>query len=408
MKVAFIDDGINPAIVPCGVVFKDFIADKDGVHTNASPLNEISHGAICYQIFQSCVKHPYQLISIKILDRETGTGTKDALVAALNWCAAQNIDLINMSMGTRQYTDFKYISQVINTLSNTIIVAAYSNQNTLTFPACLKSVVGVRHCSHEELQGNFVYLENPFDQVDILTYANKMPSFLYESPDEAHHDATHAEPFSGSNSFAAPLITARICDYMAQGHRGINTIKQQLYKDSLKNSSFLSYNFYKKMFYDWKETDVPIVAVQGNESLSLLKPLLMKFIDDDYRAVCFTIDEETSVSDFIFKFKQCVTSEQNGHRPFLLPTAEIAGQFPSISKSTELLDLYYNFTLPDIIFLHYNTTGLTALHENLQIDMLLKPQGEDDLNKISLGENYVLNICEDVDALFKQITHLLT
>jgi len=37
----------------------------------------------------------------------------------------------------------------------------------------MKSVIGVRHCGHEKSHGEFVYLSNPYDQIDILINANK-------------------------------------------------------------------------------------------------------------------------------------------------------------------------------------------------------------------------------------------
>ena len=149
LKVVFIDDGIDPGFVPENIPFKSYESNEAGVKESTAGCG-LSHGTQCYQIFRDKVRSPYRLISIKVLDSMTGTGTKSALIAALKWCANQEIDLINMSMGTRQFLDFAPIAEAVQELSFAVIVAACSNQNELTFPACLRQVIGVRHCSRRQ------------------------------------------------------------------------------------------------------------------------------------------------------------------------------------------------------------------------------------------------------------------
>ena len=351
VKIAFIDDGINPEPIPKNICFENYTADENGVKPD-KPISEASHGTLCYQIFHSTVYVPYNLVSIKVLDSYTGTGNHKSLVSALNWCANQDINIINMSMGTRQYLDFAPISDAIKRLSDIIIVAACSNENELTFPACLPYVIGVRHCNHEDLTGKFTYIDTPYDQIEILTCAK------YGQMD-------------GANSFAAPLITARVCDYIARGFSGIAAIREQLRKNS---SCFAmpDYGFYKRLLLKWEDLNIPIVAIPENADKYAvkLKSLIQCFVQDGYRAVGLTTRTETSAEDLVFSLNR------QGATQVELP---------------DLIELYYNFMLPDIIFLHIELPTLIKLPKKLQADITLSAP---DLSK-------------STESIFLQITKLL-
>lgn len=95
-----------------------------------------------------------------------------ALTTALNWCAEREIDVIHMSIGTQQYQDFPSVNEAVSHLTKcfpSIIIAACNNENTLTLPACLSNVIGVRHCSKHNLQGAFAYNSSTYDQIEVMT-----------------------------------------------------------------------------------------------------------------------------------------------------------------------------------------------------------------------------------------------
>ena len=155
--VAIIDDGINTSWFPKKQFIEHFTSNQETV-LPCEPANDFTHGSVCYQIFREYTHVPHRIISIKPLDSETGSGQKDNLLSALHWCTNQDIDLIHMSIGTRQFLDFVPIAKAVKALSQTVIVAACSNQNTLTFPACIPGVLGVQHCGeanlHEQISLN--------------------------------------------------------------------------------------------------------------------------------------------------------------------------------------------------------------------------------------------------------------
>lgn len=378
-KIVFIDDGINSDVVPEDVIYDSMIVNEGEVKKN-KPLRVISHGTQCYKIFRDRVQMPYHLISIKVLNSTTGTGMNKTQLAALHWCAEQKVDLINMSIGTRQYRDFAPIIEAVNNLPHTLIVAACNNSNTLTFPACLPKVIGVRHCKSAKLRDNFAFIENPYDQVDIATCVKNINIF-----DESNGLGSIAV---GNSSFAAPIITARVCDYIAQGHTGIDAIRQKLKIEAAKDIPFLGYNFYKCLLSTWEDISIPIVALLIKDALlgSKLKDLLNVFIQDGYRAIALSQYSKTNVSDLIF---------------------QLNWQGEGQVSVSELIELYYNFTLPDILFLHMDLQSLLALQRGLQTDLIIKSHdtkiADDCWDDIS-----ILDINESAEHLLIKIKNLLS
>ena len=310
-RIAIIDDGINLDYIPQGIPFEHYEV-YEGVVKLAVASKDSTHGTACYYMFCNYFKSKHHLVSIKVLDDELRTGSRNTLLAALNWCVRKNIDLIHMSIGTRQYLDFEPISEVIKKLQKTIIVAACSNRNIITFPACLPTVIGVRHCNIEELKGKFAYISTPHDQIEMITYSE-----------------------SCSNSMAAPIISAHVCNYLAQGYSGLKVVRQKLKEDAVQDTSFLSYSFYKGLLSEWEELQVPVVAIPDDildmsKGLEKLKFLIKAFVQDGYRAICLSTTLETNVEALLF---------------------QITWQEEQVSLP-DLIKLYYNFTMPDIIFLH--------------------------------------------------------
>jgi len=378
-KVAFIDDGINPKHIPEGLSVAHFVADEGEVQAD-TPISGDSHGSTCYQIFRTHVQTQYHLVSIKVLNSDTGTGTAKNLLAALHWCVDQDIDLINMSMGTRQYVDFAPISEVVNLLSKTVIVAAGSNQNELTFPACHGSVIGVRHCNHEDLRNKFVYFSVSHDRIDVMTDARDL---------SISHKDDQTIILESANSFATPIITARVCDYLTQGHIGLDAIRQRLKADATDNISFTDYEFYKSLLFGWEDLCIPVVALLDETPVATdkLNTLLGVFVQDGYRAVGLSRYCASSAYDLIFHLNR------HGEDRVSLPA---------------LIELYYNFTLPDILFLHIGLQDLFSLPSGLQADIIImsrdaKVADYDYRDKVS-----ILELDESAEHLFLKIKGLLS
>jgi len=352
-RLAIIDDGLHLSCIPKNQSVEFFTADRDIIRQGGVSDDDFSHGTICYNVFRSFVKVPYHLISIKVLNSETGTGTKNSLLSALQWCSHQNIDLIHMSMGTRQYLDFAPIIDAVKILTETIIVAACNNYNTITFPACLPNVIGVRHCNVKKLKGKFVYVDAPYDQIELMTYTENV-----------------------SNSIAAPVISAQVCGYLAHGYTDLEIIRQKLKEDSIQDTSFLSYDFYKNLLIEWETVQVPVIVLPEDtpETIAKLRTLISTFVQDGYRAVALSSTQETNILDYIF---------------------HLGWKGKPIALSN-IIELYYNFTLPDILFLHIPLRDALDLPKNMQPDIIIGHH--DSLNTLYLNIN-----AEDLFTKIKEI-----
>ena len=376
ITIAIIDDGVNPAYLAENQPFTSYTAiggavknveisenvkisenteisenvenseivknaensENVKISENAKNVRNITHGTSCYQIIRAYTSVPFSLISLQVLDTATNTGSKNSLVTALNWCKSQKIDLINMSMGTRQFYDFSAIAKAIAELDQTVIVAACSNQNTITLPACLDSVIGVRHCNLPQLREKYSYISDPYDKVDIMTYSN-----------------------NASNSMAAPFISAKVCDLLASGITGTAEIRRQLQKNSVPCS--MDYQFFRNLYPDWQEITVPIVAI---DDLAKIAPLVDLFIEEDYRAVVL---------------------------PLAAPAANIS--------LADTLNLHYNHTLPNIIFLNLDWRLIKTLPANMQADAaIFQLPSQSDIP-------HILDISDSPQSLLAKIEELL-
>jgi len=357
LTLAIIDDGIDPAYLPRDQSCEFFIAERDMIMPDNSPSADIAtfstHATACYTVIKKNTNVLHKLLSIKILDPRTGMGMNKSLVAALKWCVARgNIDIIHMSLGTNQYLDFSPITKAVEELPDSIIVAACSNKHILTFPACLPGVLGVRRCDAVELQNKFVFINAPYDGVELLVYSKDT-----------------------SNSLAAPIITAKVCDYLASGVKGIEAIHKRLSKESVHDTSFVNYQLYKGLIPAWEKLNASVVAIPSDISGGLykLKDLILLFIQEGYRAVGLTRSQETWIENCIFRL-----SWEN-----------------ELISLPDLIELYYNFTWPDIIFLHMELKEVLALPSEMQVDIVI-------------GESTDLDIHDSAEKLFSQIKELLS
>jgi len=323
--LALIDDGIHHSCVTADQPFESYIADEYGVIQGMVPEGYGTHALACYNMFKKNIRVPYRLISIKVINHETGTGLKKSLLSALHWCAQHDIDIISMSMGTRQHSDFAQVSKAVNALSKTIIVAACNNQNTLTYPACLPNVIGARHYKEKTLRDRFAYIPNPYDQIELVTCAE-----------------------DASNSMAVPIVTAHVCEYIAKGFSGLRVIKQKLKEDAVQDISFVNYDFYKNLLPEWEEIQIPIVVLPDDipEGIDKLKHLVAVFVENGYRAAILSQNHKTCVANHIFSLSW------QGAQAYLL----------------DLIKLYHNFILPDILFLHIKREHICSIEADIVIE----------------------------------------
>lgn len=142
IRVAVIDSGVNPDhphvlpiaggvhITPDGIepCFTDFLGHGTAV---TGAIREKATSAAIY--------------AVKVFDRSLST-TGQVLLRALDWCLDEQIDFINLSLGTLN-TDYipSFETRIERALTNaSTIVSAYEMNGQPAFPGSLSGVAGVK------------------------------------------------------------------------------------------------------------------------------------------------------------------------------------------------------------------------------------------------------------------------
>jgi len=85
-----------------------------------------------------------QLIAVKVFDRTLAT-SRGAVIRAIDWCVQNEIDIINLSLGTANSahrSEFEYAVRRIRACGRAI-VSAHGINGTLALPGCLPGVIAV-------------------------------------------------------------------------------------------------------------------------------------------------------------------------------------------------------------------------------------------------------------------------
>ncbi|MDE0426381.1 MAG: S8 family serine peptidase [Candidatus Poribacteria bacterium] len=149
VKIAIVDSGVSPehpyVSNVAGGVGIGFDAHGDAVYNENDYLPETlwSHGQVCAGLISYRVPDS-EIYSVKILD-ENGTGHPAALVAAIKWCINNDINVVNISLGTTGETWASRLqAECIRATENGIIlVAATHIGGLISYPSVCPETIGV-------------------------------------------------------------------------------------------------------------------------------------------------------------------------------------------------------------------------------------------------------------------------
>ncbi|GMQ64902.1 hypothetical protein AN2V17_41420 [Vallitalea sp. AN17-2] len=241
ISIAVIDDGINRNMIANDIRSSIMITnDLDIVPYQITDKEKLTHGTICASIIESYF-HNAVFSSVRILS-DRMRGSINQLVKSLEWCMLNDIDVVNISLGSHYSKDKDILKKVINqvTEKGLIIVCASDNNDYLTFPASFSNVIGVKRDSRNILWNNeYSINKNIIDGIEFTAYSRHKLSI------KGNYIC------SDSNSFAAPFITAKVCELMSKHSSwNIDTIKYELIRGAN------NYENYKGFIYprpDWIE-----------------------------------------------------------------------------------------------------------------------------------------------------------
>lgn len=324
IRVAVIDDGINEKVynTPLEGANIEIHSDLSIVERSNYDAFLPSHGTTCAAIINTYARN-VNFSSIKILNEKTEKAIKEQLIKALHWCAENEIHIASLSLGTIDFRDFEEIMNCINAVTENglIIIAACNNKNVFTYPACLPNVIGVR-CQKLYLKDQYCINDNILSGIE---FAASGRHYLTDTFGNSRFT-------SPSNSFAVPLITAKVCDILRyNANISINGIKKELYKCAInKNSDRRMYPFHEGMnnpdspeyirllessIGKSQSIDIPVIRIifdgscRNEDSLYLLDNLNKLFRQDGYYSIGVS-DLYVKASDNIEYFPNCEIKEK--------------------------------------------------------------------------------------------------
>ncbi len=175
----------------CGIVFLDNHADCAG------------HGTACAGIIRKKAPNA-ALYSVRIFDASLMADGR-ALIAAIQWCIDNKMDVVNLSLGTTDVTFKKSLQKVCRKAidAGVILVVAESNDGRESYPAVFPEVIGVTGGAIYEADG-FYYRED--QRIECVARGDEQRVCWLNGK----HIMT------GGNSFAAPHITGIIAHLLEQ------------------------------------------------------------------------------------------------------------------------------------------------------------------------------------------------
>lgn len=247
MLIALIDDGIQVERYPDIRVTQDLTVGEDGMIQKRATKDAVltDHGTTCARIISKYAPEA-EFCSLRVFQGEQLNTSCDRLVAAMEWCWVQRIPLIHMSLGSDQPSDFPRIRSLVAKMvhEGQVIVAACSNRERYSVPACLSGVIGVLE---EEGLVDDQYAVAPIRPGNVLIHASSRHTL--------DRPGGHADETPVVNSYAAPTVTAKVHNLLVQS--GPQSVAQ-VYRTLTSQEQWMHPDFIHKAVI-WNPGDLPIL-----------------------------------------------------------------------------------------------------------------------------------------------------
>jgi hypothetical protein len=141
VRIGIIDSGVNCAHPHVGNIVGGLTIDPGG--EKPAYEDRLGHGtAVAALLHQQAPEA--QLIAVKVFDRALATNC-DAVIRAIHWCLQNEIDIINLSLGTANPAHSTKCEDAVRDIHalGKAIVSAYHVNGTRALPGCLPGVIAV-------------------------------------------------------------------------------------------------------------------------------------------------------------------------------------------------------------------------------------------------------------------------
>ncbi len=141
VRIGIIDSGINPSHPHVGNIARGVTITPDG--PDEIYLDHIGHGTAVAGLIH--LKAPdAQLVAVRVFERKLAT-TINTVLSAIDWCVTNQIDVINLSLGTANPNHQHLFEAAIRRAraAGSLIVSAAEMGEQPGLPGSLPGVIGV-------------------------------------------------------------------------------------------------------------------------------------------------------------------------------------------------------------------------------------------------------------------------
>lgn len=203
--IAIIDSGVDHCEKGTGIAVRK--NESDEIIMSDCFLDENGHGTIVYNIISSIVPEAV-LYTVKIFSHEEFVDS-EFLVAALEYLQNEiKPDIIHMSLGASFCEDIPRLHNVCEELTHngSILIAAYDNDGSMSYPAISPFVIGVDTNRNIMKTQEYYYVLNSSINIQAIGVAQRLKGMGGRFYDVA------------GSSFAAPYITSIIASGIISGN----------------------------------------------------------------------------------------------------------------------------------------------------------------------------------------------
>ena len=299
IKIVIIDSGINEKFLE----YIDFyyVVNQSNVVTKKELIGdtEDNHAGLCAYIIKEYA--PYcEITNIKILG-ENHTAEIQKLKTALEWCLQQNVDIVSLSVGSREQQDAEALHPVVGELDKkgVVVVAAANNQNSITYPASFKEVIGVKCDLSNSLSEGEIWVDDKDIRCIDITVGN-----ISNLPEVKHYNIGHY------NSFIVPYVVAKIAHIIDKG-KSCCTKEKVLYELRENQKEEMPTGFYTKSFPEFYVPN-PIIVRLGGEDYheTLVKKAVEVFRKSGYMAIAFSDQDYMHNNCYYLSNDNAITKEE--------------------------------------------------------------------------------------------------
>lgn len=241
VRVAVVDSGVrldHPAVGGHSpqIVYHSGLKEGEGA---------CGHGTAIYNIIKK-TENFADIINFQITNKEEEI-SGEALLSCLSIIRDEyDVDIVNLSLGLSLCDDIAGLRRICDDLCSkgVIIVSAFDNIGSISYPAAFKNVIGVTSIDSCRKTGDFIVFDD--DVINIGANGN-VQRLAWDKPDYI---------FFYGNSFACAHVTVQVARFMSEGIASFSEIMDRFREIALQVYSNDVCHFQKQKLFNIKKAAI--------------------------------------------------------------------------------------------------------------------------------------------------------